>query len=159
MVPTLTKSRFLRGRQCSRRLWLAVHGGPEPGIESEDIWADREAEGAAVESIAERLFSNTVRIGEADQDDEVAEARPTFAALVCDTQAAIGSRRVVLQAHMHRDGLLAITDILEPTPAGWTVLEVKASTSERPIHDWDLAFQWIVAERCGLVVTGAGLLL
>jgi hypothetical protein len=78
MSLVLTKSRFLKGRQCPRRLWLAAREVPEPPVESPDVWDEREMEGAAVEALAERLFDNPVHIGESDDDDEVAAAKPTF---------------------------------------------------------------------------------
>jgi hypothetical protein len=56
--------------------------------------------------------------------------------------------------------ITAVVDIVERGPDGSCFLwEVKASTSLSPLHDYDLAFQVLVALRAGLSVSGCGLFL
>lgn len=159
MLAWLTKSRFLKGRQCSRRLWLATRGIAEPVVESEDVWEEREIEGAAVEAYAELLFGGAARIIEPSAVEEVEARSATLDDALAKTEVALAAHRPVLQAHLRADRLLAIVDILEPRGDGWFVWEVKASTEPKPIHDWDLVFQCAVAERAGLRIVGAGLIL
>lgn len=159
MPPLLSKSAFLKGRQCSRRLWLAAHDVAEPEVEPEDLWEEREMEGDAVEALAEQLFTGATQIGARGVDEGTAVNEPTLNECLAQTRSAIAARRVVFQAYLCADDLLALTDILEPSGNGWFLWEVKASTSDRPMNDWDLGFQWTVAERMGLDVVGAGLLL
>jgi|GEM_PF-3318774 len=52
----ITKSNYLKGRQCLKRQWLATSGLPEPEIEPDEVWEERIREGVHVESYAERLF-------------------------------------------------------------------------------------------------------
>jgi hypothetical protein len=157
-VAFLTKSSFLRGRQCARRLWLSRHRPPEPAVESEDVWVLREAEGAEVERAAATLFRDVLRIAAAEERESDAEARTDVATLARATRSALVQRRPILQAYMCTDGLLAIADVLEPRGDGWYLLEVKASTTHKPIFDWDLAFQVEVARLLGIRVDGAGVL-
>ena len=153
----LTKSKFLKGRQCARRLWLDVNRPPEPAVEPDEIWEMREAEGAEVERIAETRFQGLLRIMDATDEDEAREARDDLASLVERTRIALLGRHPIAQAYLQSGGLLSITDILEPRGEGWYLWEVKASTSLKPIHDWDLAFQVEVARRAGVQVAGAGI--
>lgn len=166
MSTAITKSAFLKGRQCHKRLWLWSRGFEEPQTETdEDLWDDREAEGALVESYAEQLFPNRERIGVAADDDEEVERRPNWQERVNATQRAMTNGKVVVQAHLIHDDLLAIADILEPRGAGWYLWEVKASTYDagkpkvKALFDWDLAYQVHVAREFGLTVVGAGVLL
>src|SRR5687767_4371480 len=103
MPPLLFKSRFLKGRQCARRLWLSACGIPEPNIESEDVWGEREAEGKEVERVAEGLFRDLVRISEPVAEDGVPEPGATLEEREGRTRTAIAGRRVVFQAHLIAD--------------------------------------------------------
>jgi len=150
----ISKSNYLIGRQCSRRLWLAKRD-IEPVIESEDIWEMRELESAAVERLVESLFINPVRIA-VYPDKQSDEALPDADVLADRTREALLQGRPVFQAYLQTEKLLAIVDILEPQNGAWYLWEVKASTSVVPMHDHDLAFQVEVATQTGLDVAGAG---
>lgn len=145
-IPLLTKSHYLKGRQCARRLWLAVHGPREPAIDSDDLWEMREEDGRDVEELAESTFPGIVLI---EDESTIALAR---------TLELIAARRPIAQARFEVDGLSSITDILEPRDAGWFLWEVKASNSTYPVHEWDVAFQVEVARRAGLQIVGAGVI-
>ncbi|MBK7875992.1 MAG: DUF2779 domain-containing protein [Planctomycetes bacterium] len=157
-MPRLSKSSFLKGRQCARRIWLAAHDEPEPELESDDIWELREAEGARVEALAAELFPGASRVVDAHDDEAFEESRPELAELVARTRRELARGVPVLQAHFEHGDLLAIADVVEPRHKGWFLWEVKASTSHKPVFDWDLAFQVEVARQCGLDVVGAGVI-
>ena len=158
LLTVLSKSSFLKGRQCPRRLWLAINRPPEPAVDPDEVWEMREAEGALVEAQAERLFPGIVTVSEPTDDDEPREARPDITSLAERTRLALREHLPVAQAYLQAEGLLSITDILEPREGGWFVWEVKASTSIKPIHLWDLGFQAEVARRAGLDVVGSGVI-
>ncbi len=153
----ISKSNYLIGRQCARRLWLAKHGSnAEPKLESDDIWELRELEGAAVERCVESCYANSTRIAAHPNEDETDESTGEPETLADLTREAIRQRRTIFQAQLQTDDLLAVIDILEPRGDAWFVWEVKASTSVTPIHDHDLAFQVETARRSGLEIAGAG---
>lgn len=152
----LSKSRFLKGRQCPRRLWFAAHGVPEPEVVSEDVWEEREAEGAELERQVALLYPDAVRILDAPEDED--EGHADLDASIERTRAALTGTAPILQAHLAADDLLAIVDLLEPGDGGWFLWEIKASTKAKVIHRWDLAFQCGVARRAGLSIVGAGVI-
>ena len=154
----LTKSLFLIGRQCRRRLWLRGQRISEPPIESDDFWAMLEAESAAVEETAAQLFPGAVRIVVAADEDDVNERAEGFGERLKKTKEALTTAPAILQAHLADGSLVAVADILQRRDSGWFIWEVKASTSLKPIFDWDLAFQVLVARRATLTVVGCGVL-
>ncbi|MFN0243642.1 MAG: DUF2779 domain-containing protein [Planctomycetota bacterium] len=154
----VSKSSFLKGRQCLRRLWLAAHGVEEPAIEADEVWDMREAEGAEVERCAERLFDAHIRIADAPDEELALESRSDVATHVARTIEALREQRPIFQAHFAKDDLLAIADIVEPKAGGWYVWEVKSSTEHKPVFDWDLAFQLEVARLAGIKIVGSGVI-
>ncbi len=154
----LTKSRYLKGRQCHRRIWLAVHGEVEPALESEEVWEERGAEGAELESQVATLFPNAVRIVDAPGEEEQGELSSDLDVCIEWTRDALSGSAPILQAHLAANDLLAIADLLEPRDDGWFLWEIKASTRAKVIHHWDLAFQCEVARRAGLRIVGSGVI-
>ena len=149
----LSKSRYLEGRQCHRRLWLRAHGNlEEPTVESEDVWELRRLEGDSVERIVESHYPEAVDISPHMRGTVMDDVPPSATELIEQTKAALSGRRPIFQAFLATDDLLAIADILEPVEGGWFMWEVKASTGAKAIHDHDLAFQLEVARRAGVDV-------
>lgn len=153
----ISKSDYLIGRQCSRRLWLAKHGTcREPAVESDDIWEMRELEAGEVEQLVESLYDQPIRVVERPDDQEADEVPPGTEVLAKRTWTLLHQRRPMFQAYLQVDELLAVVDILEPRDDAWYLWEVKASTGVAPLYDHDLAFQVEIATRAGLEITGAG---
>jgi hypothetical protein len=130
----LSKTLFLRGQQCPLRLYLSVFepdrltaGGPE------DL-ARMEA-GREVGRVALGLFPGGVHAGPGDTAD-LLPARPP----------------AIFEAALAADGLSARIDILARGRRGWRLIEVKSSTSVKAEHLPDVAFQFLVARRCGLEI-------
>lgn len=160
----ISKTSFLKGRQCAKRLWLHSRGLAEPAIDPDEVLRLREEEGDQVERLAEKLFPVRIRIGDPARSDEESDRRHEMELRVADTRERLREGCVLIQAHLQSDDLLAIVDVLEPRGAGWFVWEVKSSThgpgkTSKALYDWDLAFQVHVAREAGLDVCGAGLLL
>lgn len=155
----ITKTRFLIGRQCPRRIWLLDRGRVEPSSEPPEVLALRQEGGSAVEAFAARLFEGAVRVF---RDGESGSSDAEFVG-VQGTSAALASAPVVLQAHFRVGDLEAIADVIEVRSDGLFLWEVKSSTlgskGVKPIYDWDLAFQRHVLEAAGHRVAGAGLIL
>lgn len=157
----ITKSRYLKGRQCHKRLWLGDRGFDEPEIESKEVWEERAKEGGEVEDYAERFFPDGVRIGPPPGKSNA--TKPSWEERFAATQKALVQRAPIFQAHLTAGDLLAIADILEPRGNGWFLWEVKASTYRsdkwKPVFDWDLGFQVHVARAAGLEIVGTGVIL
>ncbi len=155
--PSITKSTYLKGRQCAKRLWLASRKIAEPELESEDVWEERQLEGAEVERFAERLFPDGVSIEEAGSDS------PNWNVRMRRTKDALNDNAPIFQAHLQSGDLFAAVDILEPKDGGWFLWEVKASTYRDSewahVIDWDLGFQVNAARARGLTIVGAGVLM
>ena len=66
----ITKSTYLKGRQCLKRQWFTARGLQEPEIEPDELWEERLREGAHVEGCAERLFPGGLRISPPVDDDD-----------------------------------------------------------------------------------------
>jgi len=155
--PLITKSTYLKGRQCAKRLWLASRKIAEPELESEDVWEERQLEGAEVERFAERLFPGGVSIEEGGSGSTI------WNELLRRTKDALDGNAPIFQAHLQAGDLFAAVDILEPKDGGWFLWEVKASTYKRDewahVIDWDLGFQVNAARERGLTIVGAGVLM
>jgi hypothetical protein len=77
------------------------------------------------------------------------------------TQAAIGDPnvRAIYEAAFFHDGVRVRVDILERLSDGrWNLVEVKSSTSVKPVHLPDVAIQWHVVKGSGLTIKQCGIL-
>lgn len=153
--PFLTKSRFVRGRDCVRRAWLDAHrpdlrpplsGGAEDRIRT----GGRIGELARLRYPAGRLVPETY--------GDVAKAADL-------THGAIAEGRSCLfEATVAAGDSAARLDVLMQTTTGWAIHEVKSS-SLKPIENLrpdlveELAFEVLTARRAGLTITEARLVL
>ncbi len=143
----LSKSRYLDGLQCHKRLWWRVHEPSSPELVPD----------ASLQSI----FDTGTQVG------EVARAHVPGGVLIdlphthydgkiAATQQAIANgAEVIYEASFRADGVFVAVDILVREPRGWRVIEVKSTTSVKPQHLPDAAIQVHVLRRAGLTVTGA----
>jgi len=139
--PTLSKTRFLSGLQCPKKLWTEVHARDlippvDPAIQS------RFDQGHAVGSLAKRLFPGGLEIGPGvRQWDRVVE----------DTRRALTQRRPLYEAAFRSGGAACRVDILVPVDSNrWDALEVKSTTGVKDVHHQDLALQAYVLAGSGL---------
>ncbi len=140
---TLSKSRFLSGLQCPKRLWTEVHARNllppvDPSTQA------RFDQGNAVGVLAQKLFPGGLEIGPGVR---------RWGRVVEDTRRALALRRPLYEAAFRHAGAACRVDILVPVDDDrWDVVEVKSSTSVKPIHVADLALQATVIEASGLAV-------
>ena len=143
LQPRLSKSRYLAGLQCSRRLWLGWHD-PEP--RSEPLPGTILAVGTDVGIAARLLVPGGILVNEGpDQHEQAVErtkeliGRPDVPAIF---EAAFTFNRVLIRA-----------DVLERLPSGaWRLAEVKSTTRVKPEHLHDLAIQAYVITGCGIAL-------
>jgi hypothetical protein len=150
-VPPLSKSRFLAGRQCVKRLWLACRApalGAPPGAAQQAIFE----QGGEVGRRAHALFPGGVL---------VAEAPWLFAQAVARTRALLADASVpaIFEGAFEHAGARIRVDALERLPGGrWGLREVKSAVSLQEHHLADCALQQFVLEGCGLRIGSVELL-
>jgi hypothetical protein len=140
----LTKSEFVAGRQCHKRLWWTVH---EPHCQ--ELVPDRNAlaimaNGRLVGHTARDHLPGGILIGPAylGSGERVEETRHFM------TTGA----PVIYEATFAAEGCVVSTDILLRDGDGWTLIEVKSSLDTKDEQVADVAFQAWVARASGAPV-------
>ncbi len=141
----LSKSAFLIGMQCTKRLWLQKN---QPG----DIARTPESEynsfskGKYVGELARSLYPDGKDASPIDYD---------YKAALEKTYSWIQSgEQVIYEASFQYQGLFASVDILVKQGKQWHAYEVKSSTSVKEHHYLDAAFQYYVMQGAGLDISG-----
>ena len=145
----LSKSRFVRGLQCHKSLWLYSHR-PElrekPSASQQAIFDS----GAEVGELAQQLFPGGVL---------VPYAGLTFSEQIEQTQAAIAAGvSTIYEATFLFDDIFVKVDILHRAVDGWELYEVKSATRCKEVFLNDLAVQYHVVEGAGISVARAYLI-
>jgi hypothetical protein len=139
----LSKSRYIAGLQCARRLWLGWHD-PEPQPEAEP--GSILAIGTEVGATARQLVPGGVLVEQGPRDHDQAVERTGDLIRNPDVPA-------IFEAAFAFDRVLIRTDILERLPSGgWCLAEVKSTARAKPEHLHDLAIQAYVVLGCGLAL-------
>lgn len=146
--PLLSKSRYVSGLQCHKRLWLEVRR-PELALPGPAQVAALAA-GAHVGERARLLFPGGVLVEETDFD----AARARTRALLADPSVP-----ALFEAAFAHRGVRIRADVLQRRRGGaFRLIEVKAASSAKDIHIHDLAVQQFVLHGAGVVVEGCDLL-
>jgi len=144
--PFLSKSRFVKGLQCHKALYLHTHN-PEL---ADPVPPSREAAfqvGFEVGELAQGLFPGGVLIPY-DPDSYDGQVAQTKAEMEKGTE-------VLYEAAFSHDDVFVKTDILRLGRYGWELYEVKSSGSVKDYHVPDLAVQYYVLKGAGVAVTRA----
>lgn len=148
-APHLTKSRYIAGLQCLRRLWLLVNEpppfeAPEPGSPL-DV-------GQQIGVKAHLLFPGGALIDEEPWAHAAAVARTS--ALMAD-----GGAPAIFEAAFEHDAVRVRVDVLERLPDGtWGMREVKSSTGPKDHYFDDIALQVHVLRGAGVPVSSIELI-
>ncbi|MGX3098567.1 DUF2779 domain-containing protein [Helicobacter sp. 23-1046] len=135
MSINLSKSQYLRGLQCKKSLWLYKYAREIQDTPSESQLARFES-GDRVGELALKLFDCTEKI-DFDEGD--------FAEKIARTQALIASGvSAIAEATFEYKGVIVMVDILQITPQGLIINEVKSATSLKGVYIDDLAIQYFV---------------
>ena len=136
----LTKSRYLCGLQCVRRLWRVVHDplpyeDPEPG--------SVQAVGHEVGIKAHLLFPGGQLVDFKPWEHLQAQER---------TRELMADRSVpaIFEATFEHEGIRVRVDVLERLSKGWALHEVKSSTGVKDYHLDDVALQVHVVRGTGI---------
>ena len=143
MNQILSKSKFIAGCQCLKRLYHLHHGVvPRPPID--EVQQARLTEGHQVGRLATQAFAGGVWV-----EGEYFQVREALA----QTQSLLADVNVpaIFEAAFIFDDVLVRVDVLERLPGNcWRLIEVKASNSVKDYHHLDVAVQKYVLEGCGL---------
>ena len=139
----ISKSRYLKGLQCQKLLWLAVH---EPDAEElkPDIMAEhRFAVGHKVGALARDRFPGGALV----------ENTGDFQNWLSATSDAIRKgKEIIYEAAFANDSAFVAVDILTKSADGWDIIEVKSGLSVKDTHIDDLIIQRWLLEKNGLKV-------
>ena len=134
----LTKSKYMNGLQCPRLLWHSNNKLlPELTLSNEHIFS----QGHDFEEYVKKLFPLGLDLNGLEFKDNLNK-----------TRKALRLRRTIFEAGFMVEGLYIRADVIKPTSNGWDLYEIKSSTSVKPQHIQDLAFQKYVLEKAGLSV-------
>ena len=149
-APRLSKSKFLSGIQCHKRLYLEVH---HPSLATKPDAATQAMfdMGTEIGELARSRFAGGVLVTAGYRQTEAALAQT--AALIQDLTVP-----AIFEGAFLHGGVLIRADVLERVLTaeglfcGWRLIEVKSSTKIKDVHLEDLAVQ-------SEVILGAGLTL
>ena len=142
----LSKKTVLSGLQCDKRLWWELHEPAASELRESLVMQHRLKEGRAVGALARKYVPG---------GHLVERGSRSIAALLAETHAALARPdvRAVYEGAFVANGTLVFTDILERHADGWTVIEVKSTTSlSEQEHIADVAVQGAVLRACGVRV-------
>lgn len=139
----ISKSRYVSGLQCDKRLWTEVHAReviPPIDAVTQAIFD----QGTEVGQLATQLFPGGIEIGRKEY---------RWKLVVPATEKALTQRRPLFEAAFRAGGAACRVDILDPVEDdAWDLYEVKSSTSLKDVHCNDVALQAYVLEKAGLEV-------
>ena len=147
-TPFLSKSRFIKGLQCHKALWLFTHC---PELRDE-VSASQQAvfdAGTDVGILAQDLFPGGVEIPFDDL---------TVPEQLAKTQAELNKgTKTIYEAAFSFDNVFVKVDILHKGRNGWELYEVKGSVELKEVYLNDIAVQYHVVTGSGLKITKAAL--
>lgn len=146
----ISKSEFMMFLKHPAWLWLKKYDKEKLPLPDEDLQALFD-EGILFESYAEKLFPSAVKLGYKNGNDFSGTKYYALPALTAEEFEK--GTEIILQGRVEVDNLTSISDVLEKVgDRTYNLYEIKSSTSIKPEHIPDLAFQTIVLEKAGLSV-------
>ncbi len=139
---TLSKSTFMYGCQCPKRLWLHKF---QPSVRDEltEAQASIFQAGTDIGMLARQLFPYGV--------DASPETAYKYQQSVADTEKYIRKGvNVIYEAAFQFEGILVAIDILVKKGDKWYAFEVKGTGSVKPPHIQDAALQYYVITQSGI---------
>lgn len=150
-LPTLSKTQFVSGEQCEKRIWLERHD-PDKAGELTEFERSLIEEGIEVGELAQEVFPGGMLIDQPhDQHQDAMEA----------TQEAMDNPRVqaIYEAAFEYEGKPVRADVLRKLDDGsYELWEVKATSKVKDHHELDVAFQAYVLEEAGVDLKRVGVM-
>ncbi len=135
-MPRLSKSRVMSSLQCLKRVHLEVHHRD---------WAVYPSNTQAAFETGHQVGDIAVQIYGQGQGTYIAYEDGLSRAVALTRELMdLGHTEPIFEATLEHDGVLVREDVLLPSPSGWHVVEVKASTRRKNEHLQDCAIQaWV----------------
>jgi hypothetical protein len=144
----LSKSLFIRGRQCHKSLWLHKNR-PELKDALSDAQKAIFQSGTDVGILAQQLFPGGIEIPYEglSHHEQIEQTR---------VELENGTETIYEATFLH-DGVFVKADILHQGLRGWEIYEVKGSTEVKDVHIFDAALQYRVLTEAGLDISRAAI--
>ena len=138
----LSKSRYCRGIQCPKILWLEKH---KPEVKEEQDNTSVLERGNLVHEVARYLFGEHINI---EYTDNLAE-------MIKDTYRTIESYEdvIITEASFNYENNFCSVDILKKHKDDYEIYEVKSSTGLRKVYIDDASYQYYILTNLGFNVT------
>ena len=141
MPITITKSKYIAGVQCLKRLYLLVHS-PELGIGKTAADFALMDQGRQVGKLAHQLFLGGVEVRSGDPDEAIRTTRE----LISNPEVP-----AIFEGAFENGDMFVRVDVLQRRRDGrWRLIEVKSTTDLKDHHLEDVAIQSRVVSRSGL---------
>ncbi len=141
-VRCLSKSRYLKGLQCPKYLWIISHD-PERIPEVDAVTQYAFDQGHRVGELAKRLFPGGLDIPHDDFGENIRQ-----------TRELLKLRKPLFEAGIIAGNIYCRPDILNPAGAyKWDIIEVKSSARVKDVNIEDVSFQRYCCEKAGLAVS------
>lgn len=138
----ISKSKFVAGCQCLKRLYWQVHE-PQLAAETDGATEAIMQQGHDVGMLARQLFRGGVEVG---TDGGLDRAIRATRELVANPEVP-----AIFEGVFEHGGVLVRVDVLHRRADGrWRLIEVKSSTSVKEEHLDDVGIQSRVVSRCGV---------
>jgi predicted RecB family nuclease len=146
----LSKSKFVAGVQCLKRLYYQIYQ-PELAEQADESQQARLEQGNEVGLLAQSRFPRGVLV---DSEHGLDDALARTACLVDDSSVP-----AIFEATFQHQGVLVRVDILQRRPGNrWRLIEVKSSADVKEYHLYDVAIQTHVLSGCGLDISSSCLM-
>ena len=144
----LSKSRYTKGIQCPKMLWMDAHMRDkfDESVMNQAVLDT----GSKVGDVAMGYYGDFV---------EIPYDRLTYSEMIALTKELLDAATpIICEATFAFDGNLCMVDILRVEPDGVHVVEVKSSTHINDIYYHDMAYQAWVLSHCGLNIKTVSLM-
>jgi len=140
----LSKSKYVAGLQCLKRLWLLKNKAELVDAVSESTQARFDA-GNRIGELAQSLFP--------DGEMMTFPKNGNFGPMIAKTKELLTKgASVIYEAAFSEEGVLVLCDILLKTENGYDCYEIKSSTKVKSYHLHDAAIQNYVLLKAGLPI-------
>jgi hypothetical protein len=137
----ISKSKFVAGCQCLKRLYLQVHQ-PELTAEPDDVTEAIIEQGREVGLLARQMFPGGVEVRNEGLDQAIRATRE----LIANPEVS-----AIFEGTFENGGVLVRVDILHRRRDGrWRLIEVKSTADLKDHHVDDVAIQHRVVHRSGI---------